>query len=88
MIPVATAILGIAGAFSTTSMGSSETRVATMGHRYISPTVPCDRVKECQTENTGIACRVIDSDPNSAQLTAKTSPNDKFCPIPLYRLEP
>ena len=85
MMPIATAILGIAGAFATTSMGTAEARVSTMGHRFISSATPCDPVKLCQTENTGVICRVIDADPNSAVLTGKVSTVDQFCPIPLYR---
>mgnify|MGYP003610434747 FL=1 len=83
-MPVAVAILGIAGAFATTSMASNKASVNVWGHKFTSSAVPCAEIKMCQTENNGILCRVDDVDDTSLQLKGKISPT--VCPTTLYRI--
>lgn len=87
-MPVAAAILGIAGAFTTTSMSSSKVLIPWQGHQYISQTEPCKSVKMCQTESNNFLCRVNDAVPTSPQLKGKYEITDDQCPLTLYRKVP
>lgn len=84
MMPIAVAVLGIAGAFTTTSMTTNKTVANVWGHKFTSAAIPCDQVKMCQTENNGILCRVNDADESSSQLKGKVAPMS--CPTILYRI--
>ncbi|MFC6095695.1 hypothetical protein ACFPVY_03470 [Flavobacterium qiangtangense] len=86
-LPFAVAILGIAGAFTTTSMSSSKVLANQQGHQFISASVPCKEVKMCQTENNGILCRVNDADLSSPVLKGKITPSAASCPVTLYRIQ-
>lgn len=85
-MPAAAAVLGIAGAFATTSMSSSKTAVNWEGHQYVSDQELCSSVKMCQTENSGELCRVVDGVITSPQLKGKLNPSDADCPLTLYRI--
>lgn len=76
-LPVATAVLGVAGAFATTSMGSRDV-VDQRGYFRDSQEV-CQESIMCQTENNNVIC----SD-GSHELWGKATPNAD-CDIRLYQ---
>lgn len=49
MMPLAVMFLGIAGAFVTMSMSSTESLSQMKGYKYVSPANPCDFVENCTT---------------------------------------
>jgi len=85
-MPIAVAVLGIGGAFMTTSMNSSKSGAHVTGYQFISAAKPCEAVKMCQTENNGLLCRVDDALPSSPLLKGQAvgSPN---CAQTLYRIQ-
>lgn len=85
-MPLAVAVLGIGGAFTTTSMSSSKTLAHVAGYQFVSASNPCDEVKMCQTDNSGILCRVNDTAPNSPLLKGK-SQGAPTCAQTLYRIQ-
>lgn len=85
-MPLAIAVLGIGGAFTTTSMNSSKSLAHVVGYQFISASTPCDEVKMCQTENNGILCRVNDAVPTSPLLKAKPQ-GSAACSQTLYRIQ-
>lgn len=87
-MPIAVAVLGIGGAFVSTSMSSGSKTVAQkMGHRIVAGQSPCELTQQtCQTENNGTLCRVDYTNPSSPQLWGKITPSASNCPEVLYRV--
>lgn len=56
LVPVATVLLGTAGAFVTTSAGTSKTLVDAQGHYYLNAQRPCVESIMCQTVDNGQIC--------------------------------
>jgi hypothetical protein len=80
MAPLAVIILGGAGAFVTTSMGSTNALAQKNGYRYLSEQEPCHEEIKCQTENNNVICTS-----GGNQLFEQTSPNS--CDVPLYKIQ-
>lgn len=85
-MPLAIAVLGIGGAFTTTSMNSSKSLAHVAGYQFISASNPCNEVKMCQTDNNGILCRVNDEVPTSPLLKGKVQ-GAPTCAQTLYRIQ-
>lgn len=84
-MPLAVAVLGIGGAFTTTSMNSSKSLAHVVGYQFVSASNPCDEVKMCQTDNNGILCRVNDEVPTSPLLKGWPQ-GAATCSQTLYRI--
>lgn len=53
-MPIGIAVLGVAGAFVTTSMKSTSSLADQPGYRFLNAANPCVMVKECTTDGTVI----------------------------------
>lgn len=74
-------ILGIAGAFVTTAMSSTETLANVQGYRFVSLADPCHAEQLCTTVNQPTICTS-----GSQQLWGKDDPNVNVCDVPLYKI--
>lgn len=81
--PMAVMILGGAGAFVTTSMGTTEALVEKPGYHFVNEENPCQLENErCTTDQTGVICTY-----NGDQLYGKIneeSPDN--CMLPLRKV--
>jgi hypothetical protein len=80
MMPLGIAILGIAGAFTTMSMGSNAALADQQGYRFVSSTDQCHIAKMCAT-NGSVTCKY------SLNVTAWGKENEELdqpCTIQLY----
>lgn len=80
MMPLAVMVLGIAGAFVTTSMSSTKTLANVQGYRFVSQAEPCQEDAMCSTVFSTNIC----TSSGGAQLKGKASPNAP-CDITLYK---
>lgn len=78
-MPLAVMVLGILGAFTTTSMSSDEVLSQVTGYRFLSTEEPCHAEIMCQTEFSPDACTS-----GGNLLWDKVS--EKVCNIPLYKI--
>lgn len=78
-MPMAVAVLGIAGAFGTVSMKGNESLVNKTGYRIINGVCQETSVM-CRTED-GVTCKL-----GFATLWGKNNPSDANCPIPLFHI--
>lgn len=83
MMPVATLVLGVAGAFTTTSMASGKAPTILYGRYYVSNSDPChlSTVQCTDVFNNNGAC----TSP-SGTLWKMDSPAS--CETPLYKIQP
>ena len=82
MMPLVVIFLGIAGAFVTMSMSSTETLSQVKGYQYISPANPCDFVENCTTSGSDL-CTASD---DTTVLWSKFQETDTHCPRRLYKI--
>lgn len=81
MMPAAVVILGVGGAFTTTSMSSTKGLANVQGYRYVSQADPCHAQQLCSTINIAPVCTT-----GSNQLFGKANPNVNVCDVPLYKI--
>jgi len=81
MMPLAVIFLGIAGAFVTMSMSSTESLSTVQGYRFVSQADPCHAEQMCTTDVTSTICTS-----GSSRLWGKVNPSINVCNIPLYKL--
>jgi len=79
---LAVIFLGIAGAFLTMSMSSTEVLTQVKGYQYISPANPCDFVENCSTIGNDL-CTASD---DTTVLWSKFQETDTHCPRRLYKI--
>ena len=82
MMPLAVMIVGIAGAFVTTSMSSTKPLAPVQGYRFVSQAEPCKADTECSDVFRPTIC----TSSGGAQLKGKATPNAP-CDITLYKLD-
>lgn len=82
MMPLAVMFLGIAGAFVTMSMSSTESLSQMKGYKYVSPANPCDFVENCTTV-FGDLCTASD---DTTILWSKYQETDALCPRRLNKI--
>jgi hypothetical protein len=80
MMPLAVMVLGIATAFTTTSMSSTKALTLVQGYKFISQTDPCHIDAMCSNVVTPNICTS-----GTTQLWGKVSPNALTCDVKLYR---
>lgn len=80
-MPLAVMILGIAGAFVTTAMSSTETLANVPGYRFVSQLDPCHEEQMCTTEVKETICTS-----GTKRLWGKDDPNVNVCDVPLYKI--
>lgn len=81
MMPLAVAVLGIAGAFTTMSMASDdEVLVDMVGYRFVSAQNPCEITNKTCTTNAGPTCKYL----VTQTLWGKEDAQDLDCPIELH----
>lgn len=81
MMPLAIAVLGIAGAFTTTSMAGNKVLDQRQAYKQLSNTC-VDQGFMCQTE-TGDICKSVDD----VTLWGKPSIGASTCAVPLYHID-
>jgi hypothetical protein len=80
MLSLATVVLGISGAFVTTSMGSATTAADQRGYRFVDEDHPCVEDIMCSnTFNTTICSS------GGSQLWGKANPSINNCEVTLYK---
>lgn len=84
LLPIATVVLGVGGAFTTTSMSSTKTLADQIGFYELDENRPCVQSSMCQTVDNGQICSAIVSGTNHI-LKGKTTPNALTCPVTLWR---
>lgn len=81
MMPLAVAVLGIAGAFTTMSMAGNEAVLTDMaGYRFVSAQTPCEITNKICTTVDGPTCKYL----VTQTLWGKFDPDDAECPIELH----
>ena len=80
MMPLAVMVLGIATAFTTTSMSSTKALSLVQGYKFISQADPCHIDTMCSNVVTPNICTS-----GTTQLWGKLSPNAPTCDVKLYR---
>ncbi|UMB54204.1 hypothetical protein MKD41_01695 [Lutibacter sp. A64] len=80
-MPLAVVFLGIAGAFVTMSMGSTESLSTTQGYRFVSQADPCHAEQMCTTVYQPTICTS-----GSSRLWGKVNPSVNVCNVPLYKI--
>ena len=80
-MPAAVVILGVGGAFATTSMSSTKGIADVQGYRYVSQAEPCRAEVMCSNVFNSTICTS-----GSNQLFGKPSPNAANCDLPLYKI--
>lgn len=82
--PVAVALFGIIGAFTTTSMASAPGKLVNQqGWRFVSAADPCHLDLMCRTE-TGPVCTSETS--STLQIYGKANPAINDCQVRLYKI--
>ncbi|MBG6109820.1 hypothetical protein IWX84_000681 [Flavobacterium sp. CG_9.10] len=81
-MPLAVMVLGVAGAFITTSMSSTKALANVQGYRFVSQADPCHLDLMCSNVVTANVCTS-----GSNQLWGKTNPSAATCQIPLYKIQ-
>jgi hypothetical protein len=81
MMPAAVVILGVGGAFATTSMSSTKGIANVQGYRYVSQADPCHAQQQCSNVFNSTICTS-----GSNQLFGKATPNAVNCDLPLYKI--
>ncbi|MFA5296956.1 MAG: hypothetical protein WC389_01970 [Lutibacter sp.] len=81
-MPLAVMAIGIAGAFVTMSMSSTEMLTQVKGYKYVSPSNPCNLEGNCTTV-IGDLCTASD---NTTVLWSKFQESDIQCPRRLYKI--
>jgi hypothetical protein len=83
-MPLATVVLGLAGAFVTTSMGSAESFAQVRGHYFLNAQQPCVQSVMCQDTDNGFIC----TSPTNVTLYGKISATSADCQLPLWKINP
>ncbi|MEO8255332.1 MAG: DUF6520 family protein [Flavobacterium sp.] len=81
MMPAAVVVLGVGGAFVTTSMSSTKALANVQGYRYVSQAEPCRAETQCSNIFNATICTS-----GGAQLFGKANPNANVCDVPLYKI--
>jgi hypothetical protein len=81
MMPLAVMVLGIAGAFMTTSMSSTKSLTNVQGYRFVSQKEPCRIDAMCSNVFSTNIC----TSSGGAQLKGKVSANAP-CDVTLYKI--
>lgn len=81
MMPLAVMILGIAGAFVTTAMSSTEAPTVQQGYRFVSLADPCHAEQMCTPDFQPTICTS-----GVQRLWGKDDPNINVCDVPLYKI--
>ncbi|MFV8351739.1 hypothetical protein [Flavobacterium sp. XS2P14] len=81
MMPLAVMVVGIAGAFLTTSMSSTKALTNVQGYRNVSQQNPCHIDAMCSNVFSTTLC----TSSGGAQLKGKVSPNAP-CDVTLYKI--
>lgn len=81
MMPAAVVVLGVGGAFVTTSMSSTKALANVQGYRYVSQADPCHAQQQCSTVFNANICTS-----GGSQLYGKANPNVNVCDVPLYKI--
>jgi hypothetical protein len=81
MMPLAVMIFGIAGAFVTTAMSSTEALVEMRGYRFVSQQDPCHAEQMCTTVVQPTICSS-----GGQQLWGKDNPSINECEVLLYKI--
>ena len=80
MMPLAVMVLGIATAFTTTSMSSTKALAPVQGYKFISQADPCHIDAMCSNVVSVNLCTS-----GSSHLWGKVTPNAPTCDVKLYR---
>lgn len=80
-MPMIVLFFGIAGAFVTTSMSSTNVVTTEKGYRYLSPLEPCHYEAMCSNVQNPITCTS-----GGITLKGKDNPNIDLCFKPLYKI--
>lgn len=80
MMPMAIVLLGIGGAFVTTSAADAPAVVNQQGYRIVAGANPCETDLMCRTE-FGDVCKS-----GSITLWGKVHPSAGTCDVPLYKI--
>lgn len=84
MLPMATVVLGIAGAFTTTSMGSNKAFADQRGYYELDDEDACQQSIMCQNvENPIICSTTVLGTPHI--LKGKVASTDFTCPVTLWQ---
>lgn len=81
MMPLAIAVVGVAGAFVTTSMSSTKSLANVQGYRFVSQVDPCHVDAMCSNVFSANIC----TSSGGAQLKGKASLNAP-CDVTLYKI--
>jgi hypothetical protein len=81
MMPLAVMVLGIATAFTTTSMSSAKALANVQGYRFVSQADPCHIDVMCSNIFSANVCTS-----GSNQLWGKQTPSATTCPLTLYKI--
>lgn len=81
VMPLAVIVLGIAGAFVTTSMSSTKSLSTVQGYRFVSQADPCHAELMCSNIVTPTICTS-----GGQQLWGKVNPSVNVCNVPLYKI--
>lgn len=83
-MPLATVVLGVGGAFFTTSMSSDKALADQVGFYELDDDHPCVQSIMCQTVDNGQICSTIVSG-TTYTLKGKVTPNAASCAVTLWR---
>ena len=81
MMPLAVMVLGIATAFTTTSMSSTKALANVQGYRFVSQADPCHIDVMCSNIFSATVCTS-----GANQLWGKQTPTSATCPLTLYKI--
>jgi hypothetical protein len=81
MMPLAVMVLGIATAFTTTSMSSTKALANVQGYRFVSQADPCHVDIMCSNVFSATICTS-----GSNQIWGKVTPNAPTCALTLYKI--
>jgi hypothetical protein len=81
MMPAAVVVLGVGGAFVTTSMSSTKGIANVQGYKFVSQAEPCRAEIMCSNVFNATICTS-----GSSQLYGKATPNAANCDLPLYKI--
>lgn len=80
MMPLGVMVLAIAGAFTTMSMGKSETLMPQQGYYFVSALDRCHEGISCETDESDEICKW-----GTITQVGKVNLNDANCPVKLYK---
>lgn len=80
-MPLSIMIFGIAGAFLTTAMNSTETLANVQGYRFVSQADPCHAEEMCSAIVTDDICTY-----GTQKLWGKEDQTVNVCRVPLYKI--